>query len=68
MTKKTASYTRAAIDKYNEKFDRIAANLPKGAKERIKTVAPDITPGAFVRAAAMKELERLEQLQKSDQE
>ena len=57
---KTANYTRAAIDRYNAKFDRIIANLPKGSKERIKAINPDITPGAFVREAAIKELERLE--------
>lgn len=58
--KKTRDYTRAAIDRYNAKFDRVAANLPKGTKDRIAAVAPGITPGAFVRDAAIKELERLE--------
>lgn len=58
--KKTADYTRRAIEKYNAKFDRIIANLPKGTKERIKAINPDITPGAFVRDAAIKELERIE--------
>ena len=57
---KTASYTRAAIDKYNEKFDRIIANLPKGTKERINAAAPGKSYGAFVRDAAIKELERIE--------
>lgn len=57
---KTASYTRRAIDKYNQKFDRVTANLPKGTKERIKAVAGDISAGAFVVSATLAELERLE--------
>lgn len=32
---KTAEYTKKAIQKYNQKFDRVAVNLPKGTKERI---------------------------------
>lgn len=31
----TPEYTKRAINKYNDKFDRIAVNLPKGTKERI---------------------------------
>lgn len=64
--KKTAEYTRRAIEKYNAKFDRIIANLPRGTKERIKAINPDITPGAFVRDAAIKELERLENENKNE--
>lgn len=31
----TPEYTKRAINKYNDKFDRIAVNLPKGTKDRI---------------------------------
>lgn len=58
--KKTANYTRRAIDRYNMKFDRVTANLPKGTKERIKAVAGDLSAGAFVVSATLAELERLE--------
>ena len=33
---KVPEYTNKAIEKYHAKFDRIAASLPKGAKEIIK--------------------------------
>ena len=62
---KTADYTRRAIDKYNSKFDRVAANLPKGTKERIKAVAGNLSAGAFVVRATLAELERLEAEQKN---
>lgn len=35
MTGKTPDYTRKAIDKYNQKFDRVTANIPKGYKKII---------------------------------
>ena len=35
---KTKSYDRAAVDRYNEKFDRFSLNLPKGTKERMQAV------------------------------
>lgn len=34
----TPEYTKKAIQNYNNKFDRIAVNLPKGSKERIKEI------------------------------
>ena len=64
--KKTAEYTRRAIDNYKKKFDQVLVNLPKGSKERIKAINPDITPGAFVRDAAIKELERIENKNKTE--
>ena len=38
MAKKTSTpeYTKKAIQRYNEKFDRVSVNLPKGTKEKIK--------------------------------
>ena len=35
MTGKTPDYTRKAIDKYNNKFDRMTVNLQKGYKQLI---------------------------------
>lgn len=64
--KKTPDYTRRAIEKYNQKFDRVMCNLPKGSKERISAVAPGISPGAFVRDAAIEKIETLER--STDQE
>lgn len=55
----TPEYTKKAINKYNAKFDRIAVNLPKGTKERIKNLTGE-SCNAFVSALVLKELERLE--------
>ena len=55
----TPEYTKKAINKYNAKFDRIAVNLPKGTKERIKNLTGE-SRNAFVSALVLKELERLE--------
>lgn len=67
MTKenKTPDYTRAAIDKYNQKFDRITVNFPKGTKERIKA-ATGKTAGGFAVECVIKELERIEKEQTNE--
>ena len=36
--KKTADYTRKAIEKYQSKFERFTISLPIGSRERIKEV------------------------------
>ena len=36
--KKTADYTRKAIEKYQSKFERFTISLPIGRRERIKEV------------------------------
>lgn len=36
--KKTAEYTRKAIEKYQSKFERFTISLPIGSKEKIKAV------------------------------
>lgn len=36
MKSKTPDYTKRAINKYNQKFDRVAINLPIGSKDLIK--------------------------------
>lgn len=64
--KKTADYTRRAIENYKKKFDQVLVNLPKGTKEKIKSLCPGMTPGAFVRDAAIKELGRIEKEQTNE--
>lgn len=63
----TPEYTKKAINKYNAKFDRIAVNLPKGTKERIKNLTGE-SYNAFVSALVLKELERLESSSVSEKE
>lgn len=36
--KKTADYTRKAIEKYQSKFERFTISLPIGSREKIKAV------------------------------
>ena len=55
----TPEYMKKAINNYNNKFDRIAVNLPKGTKERIKELTGK-SCNAFMSELALKELERLE--------
>lgn len=61
MTKenKTPDYTRAAIDKYNQKFDRITVNFPKGTKERIKELTGK-TAGGFAVECVTAALDKLQ--------
>lgn len=56
---KTPDYKRAAIDRYNAKFDRITVNFPAGTKERIKA-ATGATAGGFAVQCVLAELERIE--------
>lgn len=56
---KTPEYTRKAIDKYNAKWDRLAVNLPKGTKERIKELTGK-SGNAYISALVLADLERLE--------
>lgn len=55
----TPEYTKRAINNYNAKFDRIAVNMPKGTKERIKELTGK-SCNAFISALVLAELERLE--------
>ena len=56
-------YTKDAINRYNAKFDRIAVNLPKGTKERIKELTGE-SCNAYIGALVLADLERLEAWQK----
>lgn len=55
----TADYTKKAINKYNAKFDRVAVNLPKGTKERIKE-AGGKSANDFINKVVLKYLEEVE--------
>ncbi|KSV57637.1 hypothetical protein [Acetivibrio ethanolgignens] len=58
---KVPEYNLRAINKYNAKFDRIAVNLPKGTKERIKELTGK-SCNAYLSELALADLERLENL------
>ena len=64
---KVPEYNLRAINKYNAKFDRIAVNLPKGTKERIKELTGK-SCNAYLSELALADLERLENLEEAEQE
>ena len=55
----TPEYTKKAINKYNAKFDRVAANLPKGTKDRISKLTGK-SCNAYIVELVLLDLERLE--------
>lgn len=55
----TPEYTKNAINRYNAKFDRVAVNLPKGTKERIKDIT-GLSCNAYISTLVLADLERLE--------
>lgn len=66
----TPEYTKRAINNYNNKFDRLAVNTPKGTKERIKKLT-GLSCNAYASALILSDLERLEKEQstgKAEQE
>ena len=64
---KVPEYNLRAINKYNAKFDRIAVNLPKGTKERIKELTGK-SCNAYLSELALADLDRLEQLNSEGEE
>ena len=58
MKKKTKSSTRKAIDKYNEKFERMTVNLPLGTRAMIADT--DFSFNAFANDAIERQLKALE--------
>lgn len=56
---KTPEYTKKAIQNYNSKFDRVAVNLPKGTKERIKELTGK-SCNAYISELVIKDLDNLE--------
>ena len=55
---KTPEYTKRAINNYNSKFDRIAVNLPKGTKDRIKELTGK-SCNAYISDLVIADLERM---------
>ncbi len=55
----TPQYTKDAINRYNAKFDRVAVNLPKGTKERIKN-ATGKSCNAYICELVLDDLKRQE--------
>ncbi|WP_077610571.1 hypothetical protein [Clostridium sp. Marseille-P2415] len=55
----TPEYTKKAIQNYNNKFDRIAVNLPKGSKERIREITGK-SCNSYISELVIDDLERLE--------
>ena len=55
----TPQYTKDAINRYNAKFDRLAVNLPKGTKERIKKLTGK-SGNAYISELVLDDLDRLE--------
>lgn len=64
---KVPEYNLRAINKYNAKFDRIAVNLPKGIKARIKELTGK-SCNAYLSELALTDLDRLENLAGTDSE
>lgn len=64
---KVPEYNLRAINKYNAKFDRIAVNLPKGTKERIKKLTGK-SCNAYLAELALADLDRLEKSAKEEPE
>ena len=58
MKKKTKSSTRAAIKKYNEKFERMTVRMPKGTRERIKSVTNE-SYNAYVNRLTLEDLKKV---------
>lgn len=56
----TPDYTKRAINKYNEKFDRIAVNLPKGTKEKIRKLTGE-SCNAYIGKLVMDNIKKLEE-------
>ena len=56
---KTPEYTKKAIQNYNNKFDRVAVNLPKGTKDKIKELTGK-SCNAYISELVKNDLENLE--------
>lgn len=54
-------YTKRAIQNYNAKFDRIAVNLPKGTKDKIKELT-GLSCNKYISDLVIKDLERMENI------
>lgn len=55
---KTPEYTKRAINNYNNKFDRVAVNLPKGTKDKIRDLTGK-SCNAYISELVIADLERI---------
>lgn len=56
---KTPDYNLKAVQNYNSKFDRVAVNLPKGTKEKIKELTGK-SCNAYISELVLADIARLE--------
>ena len=57
---KVPEYNLRAIKKYNNKFDRVAVNLPKGTKDKIKELTGGESCNKYIARLVIQDIERLE--------
>ena len=62
---KTPDYNLKAVHNYNSKFDRVAVNLPKGTKEKIKELTGK-SCNAYISELVLADIERLENKEPQD--
>lgn len=48
MANKTKDYVLRATKNYQDKFDRLVILTPKGTKEKIKEVSPDLSISQYI--------------------
>ena len=56
----TPEYTKKAIRKYNDKFDRVAVNLPKGTKNKIKELT-GLSCNRYINDLVLEDIKRMEE-------
>lgn len=59
MKNKTKNSTRAAVSRYDEKFERMTVRMTKGTMERIKTVTNE-SYNAYVNRLILEDLEKVQ--------
>ena len=59
MKNKTKNSTRAAVSRYDEKFERMTVTMPKGTIECIKSVTNE-SYNAYVNRLILEDLEKVQ--------
>ena len=59
MKNKTKNSTRAAVSRYDEKFERMTVGMPKGTIECIKSVTNE-SYNAYVNRLILEDLEKVQ--------
>ena len=59
MKNKTKNSTRAAVSRYDEKFERMTVRMPKGTIECIKSVTNE-SYNAYVNRLILEDLEKVQ--------